>query len=73
MLPSRCRRRFSLVRHGASSAFRNGGAKTAPLLERFPLGAATTVTRRGLDLGQDWTLARLDIESAGFTDVSSRL
>ena len=44
MLSSRCRWRFSLARHGASGAFRNGGAKTAPLLELFPLGAATTVT-----------------------------
>ena len=44
MLPSRCRWRISLARLGASGALRNGGAKTAPLLERFPLGAATTVT-----------------------------
>ena len=29
--------------------------------------------RRGLDLGCDWTLARVDIKSAGFTDVSNRL
>ena len=42
-VPNR-RWRFSLARHGASGALRNGGAKTAPLLERFPLGAATTVT-----------------------------
>ena len=34
----------ALARHGASGASRNGGATTAPLLERLPLGAATTVT-----------------------------
>ena len=44
MLPSRCRRRFSLAWPGASSAFRNGCAKTAPFFERSPLGASTTVT-----------------------------
>ena len=33
-----------MSRHGASGALRNEGANTAPLLERFPLGAATTVT-----------------------------
>ena len=33
------------------SVGKGGGAKTAPPLERFPLGAATTVT-----LGVDWTL-----------------
>ena len=44
MLPSRCRWQISLARHGASGASRNRGAKTAPFLERFPLGAATSVT-----------------------------
>ena len=43
-LPSRCRRQISLARYCASGAARKRGAKTAPLLERFPLGAATTVT-----------------------------
>ena len=56
---------FSLARHDASSAFRNGGAKTAPLLERFPLGAATTVTPA-------WTgpWLRLDLGPARYRECS---
>ena len=37
--------------------------------ERFPLGAATTVTPVWIGLWLDWTLVQLDIERAGFTNV----
>ena len=71
-LPSICQRQLSLARYGASGASRNRGAKTAPLLERFPLGAATTVSPA-------WTgpWLKLDLGPArhrkyDFTEVPSR-
>ena len=40
--------------------------------ELFPLGAAATVTPAWTGLGCDWTLAQVDIKSAGCADETNR-
>ena len=71
-LPSRCWRQISPARYGASGASRNRGAKTAPLLERFPLGAATTVTPAWTGLWLKLDLGPARHRKCDFTEVPSR-